>query len=236
MQTEAYVVMPEGQTAGQIGVDSSHGSGKYKCLYLLHGLTDDHTIWMRRTSIERYATKYGIAVVMPCGHRSFYSNLKDGMNYYNFIAHELPRIICEFFNVSDRREDNFIGGLSMGGYGALKAALRDPQRFSAAIGLSSATEFNDGWRLEIAQDLFGNDRFPDEDDLYFLADKCVNDPNRPRIYMAVGDRDFLLEENRRFRDNLKGLGYDLEYVEGPGTHNWDFWDEHIQGALKWLLG
>ena len=83
IQTEVWVVMPQKSCAGQIGIDAKAGDSAYKCLYLLHGLSDDHTIWLRRTSIERYATDYGICVVMPCGGRSFYCNMKDGMAYYD---------------------------------------------------------------------------------------------------------------------------------------------------------
>ena len=132
MQTEVYVVMPQKSSAGEIGVETLVCAGelvmaeakKYKCLYLLHGLSDDHTIWLRRTSIERYATEYGICVVMPCGHRSFYTDMKYGGKYYTYIAKELPRVIREFFNVSDKREDNYIAGLSMGGYESTKASVR----------------------------------------------------------------------------------------------------------------
>ena len=236
MQTEAYVVIPQKQTSGQIGIESQSRGEKYKCLYLLHGLSDDHTIWMRRTSIERYASKYGICVVMPSAHRSFYSNMKCGLKYYDFISRELPRLVCEFFNVSDKREDNFVAGLSMGGYGALKIALREPDRFSAAIGLSSVTDVKGSWKKDMMATIFGEGApIPDEDDLFCLADTCANSPDRPRLFMAVGTEDGLYEENVRFRDKLDSLGYDLEYTEAPGAHNWEFWDEHIQYALEWLF-
>ena len=236
MQTEAYVIIPQRQTSGQIGIDGESRDGKYKCLYLLHGLSDDHTIWMRRTSIERYASKYGICVVMPCAHRSFYCNTSYGAKYYDFVANELPRLVCEFFNVSSKREDNYIAGLSMGGYGALKIALRECDRFSAGVGLSSVTDLKDSWKTEIMETIFGKGAtIPDEDDLFYLADAKANDKNRPRLFMAVGTEDGLYPENVRFRDKLEELGYDLSYTEAPGNHNWEFWDEHIQGALEWIF-
>lgn len=237
MQSEAYVIIPQRQVSGQIGIESESRGEKYKCLYLLHGLSDDHTIWMRRTSIERYASKYGICVVMPCAHRSFYCNTSYGARYYDFVARELPRLICEFFNVSDKREDNFIAGLSMGGYGALKIALRECDRFCAGVGLSSVTDLKNSWKTEIMETIFGKDNpIPDEDDLFWLADEKADDEKRPRLFMAVGTEDGLYAENVKFRDKLSTLGYDLKYVEAPGNHNWEFWDEHIQGALEWMLG
>lgn len=237
MQSEAYVIIPQRQVSGQIGIESESRGEKYKCLYLLHGLSDDHTIWMRRTSIERYASKYGICVVMPCAHRSFYCNTSYGARYYDFVARELPRLICEFFNVSDKREDNFIAGLSMGGYGALKIALRECDRFCAGVGLSSVTDLKNSWKTEIMETIFGKGNpIPDEDDLFWLADEKADDEKRPRLFMAVGTEDGLYAENVKFRDKLSTLGYDLKYVEAHGDHNWEFWDEHIQGALEWMLG
>ena len=82
MQTEVYVVIPQRSTAGEIGVETNAKAERYKCLYLLHGLSDDHSIWLRRTSIERYASEYGICVVMPAAARSFYTDMKYGQKYY----------------------------------------------------------------------------------------------------------------------------------------------------------
>ena len=150
MQTEVYVVIPQRQTNGEIGVSTKAEDQKYKCLYLLHGLSDDHSIWLRRTSIERYASEYGICVVMPAAAKSFYTDMKYGMKYYTFIARELPRVIREFLNVSDKREDNYIAGLSMGGYGALKIGLRQCDTFCAAAGLSPVAELcYDEWHREL---------------------------------------------------------------------------------------
>ena len=237
MQTEAYVVMPQRKTSGQIGVDTQSSIEKYKCLYLLHGLSDDHTIWMRRTSIERYADKYGICVVMPCAHRSFYCNMSCGLKYYDYVSDELPRVISEFFNVSKKREDNFVAGLSMGGYGALKLALREPHHFCAAAALSAATDIKHAGKANLMTDIFGKDcPIPDEDDLFHLAQRCAQSTDKPRIFMAVGTEDFLYDENIRFRDRLSSLGYGPHYVEEHGTHNWEFWDKHIQGALEWMFG
>ncbi len=238
IQTEAYVVIPQIGNYGEIGVGDSGGRKKYKCLYLLHGLSDDHTIWLRRTSIERYAGKYGICVVMPFAAKSFYTDMKYGMNYYTYIAKELPSRICEFFNVSDRREDNFVAGLSMGGYGALKIALRECDRFCAGAGLSAVTDIaaraKDMSRISLP--IFGKECEVDaDDDLFALAEKRKNDPNRPRLYLGVGTEDFLYGENQLFKAKLEENGYDLTYRESQGSHTWEFWDEYIQYVLKWMF-
>ena len=237
MQTEVYVIIPQKSAAGQIGVENHAKEEKYKCLYLLHGLSDDHTIWMRRTSIERYATAYGICVVMPCGHRSFYTDMKYGGKYYTYIAKELPRIIREFLNVSEKREDNYIAGLSMGGYGALKIGLREGAHFCAAAGLSAAADIKRIDFKEVTIPIFGEDKqIPEEEDLFCLAKAHNGDVQKPRIYMAVGTEDFLYEDNIRLREQFQGLDYDYTYEEGPGVHCWDFWDEYIQHVLKWMFG
>ena len=236
MQTEVYVIIPQRSTAGEIGTENKESKGKYKCLYLLHGLSDDHTIWMRRTSIERYATKYGIAVVMPRADRSFYTDMKYGPAYYTYVAEELPRIITDLFPISDKREDNTIGGLSMGGYGAMKIALRNPDSFSKIIALSSVADIRALYeRFEPTLNLvFGTEQgVTDEDDLFALTEKMAKLDNRPEIFMAVGQSDFMYNENLKLRDHIKDLGYDLTYREGPGIHGWDFWDEYIQYGLEW---
>ncbi len=237
MQTEVNVVMPQKNTDGEIGVRTESGQTKYKCLYLLHGQSDDYSIWLRRTSIERYASEHGICVVMPSAARSYYTDMKFGERYYTYIAKELPKTIREFFNISDRREDNYIAGLSMGGYGALKIGLRECDQFCATAGLSAVADINEILiSKELSVPIFGDvDHVPDEEDLFRLARHQENNPNRPRIFVGIGTEDFLYESNCRFRKLLESLDYDFTYRESPGTHSWAFWDEYIQYVLEWML-
>ena len=137
MQNVDVDVILHEDTPGLIGMD-----GKAKktnpTLYLLHGLSDDHTIWQRSTSIERYVADLNLAVVMPSIDLSWYTDMYYGPKYWTFMTEELPRICRSFFpRMSVKREDTFVAGLSMGGYGALKCALRAPKVFSWAAGLSS---------------------------------------------------------------------------------------------------
>ena len=225
MQTDVYVIIPERRKAGEIP----------KTLYLLHGLSDDNTIWMRRTSIERYAEKYGICVVMPFAGKSFYCDMKYGMKYYTYIAKELPEIMKTLFGLSDDRENNFVAGLSMGGYGALKLALREKGRFCAAAGLSAACDIATRREKSYYPTVFGDEEAPWDDNLFELAARS-GDETKPRIYLGVGTEDFLYEENQRFKAHLLSLGYDLTYRESPGAHSWDFWDEYIKYVLEWMFG
>lgn len=234
MQTEVLVILPQKSASGEIGIDSKASDTAYRTLYLLHGLSDDQTIWMRRTSIERYAAEYGICVVMPCGGRSFYCNIKNGMAYYTFIAKELPRRIREFFRVSDKREDTFVAGLSMGGYGALKMALREPETFCAGAGLSPVCDLDGFGHQDILMGLFGEAKTPEEDNLSYLANKQKTNPLKPRLYIAMGTEDFLYENAQPLRKQLT-KDYDFTYFETSASHSWAFWDAQIQEVLKWMF-
>src|ERR687886_256985 len=139
LSTSMTVILPQ-PTQTQIGMTGDAGDQPPPVLYLLHGLSDDDSIWLRRTSIERYVAPLGLAVVMPQVHRSFYRDEAYGGKYWTFVSEELPELVRRFFRVSQTRDDTFVAGLSMGGYGALKLALRQPERFAAAASLSGALD------------------------------------------------------------------------------------------------
>ncbi len=235
------VLIPQ-KANSQIGMASTgcDGRAQYPVLYLLHGLSDNHTIWMRRTSIERYAAKYPLIVVMPNGDRGFYTDMAEGDRYWTMLSEELPQIVRNLFPVSEKREDTFAAGLSMGGYGALKLALRRPDLFAGAVGLSAVTDipawFDIPERREFSCRIFGSKEriAANGDDLFALAEKAQP---RPRVLQVCGTEDFLYPQNLRFRDHLRGLGYPgFEFIEESGAHTWDFWDRHIQYGLEFLLG
>ncbi len=234
MQTTVNVVIPQTSTVGEIGVSNNASEGKFKCIYLLHGLSDDQSIWMRRTSIERYALKHGICVVMPLGAKSFYTDMKYGMRYYTFIAKELPVIIEGMLNISDKREDRYIGGLSMGGYGALKIALKEQERYSAAFALSPVADIKNPRFSDVLLPVFG-DEIPDCDDLFWLTREHNADKIKPRIYMTTGNKDFMFEDVVKFDMHMQSLNYDYKYVETEGSHSWELWDNTVQDALSWIL-
>lgn len=232
-QAEINVIIPQ-----RPANEENKANEKYKCLYLLHGFGDDHSTWLRNTSIERYADNYGICVVVPYAEKSFYTNMKYGADYYTYIAEEVPSRVCEFFNVSNKREDNFVAGFSMGGYGALKIALRECDRFVAGAGLSPCGDIKTIGFKEELRPIFGDElNIPEEDDLLCLADKQAANPNKPRIFIGIGTKDFLLENNVGLRKKFKDNGYDFTYCEAQDfEHNYEFCDEYIQHILKWMFG
>jgi len=241
-----YVLLPQ-KTARQIGMPGGEQRAQYPTLYLLHGLSDDHTIWMRRTSIERYAAAKNLAVVMPAVGRSFYQDMASGARYWTFLSEELPALCRQWFPLSAKREDNFVAGLSMGGYGALRLGLAKPEKFAAAASLSGALDLARRLREAGKPDsrinraewtgIFGPELKGEgtDVDLMFLAQQVAgSNAARPSLFLSCGTEDSLIGENRAFHQHLDGLHLEHAYQEGAGAHDWAYWDDQIQRVLDWL--
>ncbi|MBK9739084.1 MAG: esterase family protein [Actinobacteria bacterium] len=239
LSTSMTVILPE-STTRQIGMSGERDSQPPPVLYLLHGLSDDDTTWSRRTSIERYAAGLGLAVVMPAVHHSFYTDEAHGLPFWTFLTEELPSVVQRFFRVSSAREDTFVAGLSMGGYGAMKWALREPWRFAAAASLSGAlalahpSESPDPDFTRLMDRVFGDRSTPGtDDDLLHLVRRA--DPSAlPALFVACGTEDFLYPAARAFLAAAGDGGVEVTADIGPGDHDWDYWDAHIQDVLRWL--
>lgn len=211
-------------------------------LYLLHGLSDDHTIWSRRTSIERHAADYPLVIVMPDVHKSFYCDMAHGSNYWKFISEELPSLVERWFNVSSDPKKTFVAGLSMGGYGAMKLALGCPGQYAAAASLSGALdiaqhiddEFDES-RTRTFRAIFGElGNIPNsENDLIAQLGKIKETPET-EFYVVCGTEDYLYQDSVTFRDKANEAGLRLTYEEFSGDHEWSFWDAHIHRVLEWL--
>jgi putative tributyrin esterase len=239
LSTSMTVILPQ-KVKSQVGVAGVSFREKHPTLYLLHGLSDDDTIWTRRTSIERYVATMDLAVVMPQVHRSFYCDMDYGMKFWTFVSEELPAIARSFFPLSDAREDNFVAGLSMGGYGAFKLAMRKPECFAAGASLSGgvnrAKRPTDPVRARDYSLVFGDRNVAGtEDDLFYLADRLDKSAGpKPRLYQCCGTEDQLYADNVLLRDAIRRTKLDYTYDEGPGIHDWAYWDKTIQDVLRWL--
>jgi putative tributyrin esterase len=251
------VILPD--EARDAGPGGKLAGKRFPVLWLLHGMGDDHTIWQRRTSIERYVAPLGLAVVMPSVELSYYANMAHGLRYFDYVAEELPQVCRGCFPLSEKREDNFVAGLSMGGYGALKTGLSFPGRY-AAIGCLSAGNFPAGPKNpglskarkgspagDIPMNAFGvagagsvldcEELLGTENDCFFLLDRAIAAGGPvPRVFHACGAQDFLIENVRRTRDYFQARAdrFRYEYHEARGIHSWDFWDEWIRKFLDFI--
>ncbi len=215
-----------------------------KSVYLLHGLSGNHSSWSRLTSVERYARENNVAVFMPNVDRSFYTDMKYGRNYYTFVSDEFIKYTRQVFKLSTKREDTFIAGASMGGYGAFKIALRNPEIFSAAASFSGVLDIVKRYTLETIwekEKLLIVGENPDFDgknakeDLKYLIENFDKNAPKVRLYQACGTEDFLYEDNQNFRKWVEKTDFEHIYEEGPGGHEWNFWDKHIEKAIEYFL-
>jgi putative tributyrin esterase len=238
LSTSMTVLLPQ-QTATQIGMAGHHSPGPSPVLYLLHGLSDDDTIWLRRTSIERYVAPLGLAVVMPQVHRSYYTDEAYGGRYWTFLSEELPQLVDTFFRLSDARRDTFVAGLSMGGYGAMKWALRQPDRFAAAASLSGVLDVAAGNKVRpndphLFTRVFGASAVTGTpDDLGWLREQ-IEPHALPALWVGCGTEDPLYGQSVRFVEACASAEVPVTTSFVAGAHTWDLWDAQIQQVLAWL--
>lgn len=222
----------------------------YPTLYLLHGIFGDQNDWINGTRIARWAMDHNLAVIMPAGENHFYlDQQEDGFEYSRFISEELVELTRLLFPLSDRRDQTFIGGLSMGGWGALINGIRHPETFGAVIALSPAVLDEDYFRRDEQASYFldrGSYRRSctgrtwktlkeNEDELMDQLEKTAQSDSRPRVYLACGQDDDLLPQSLRLADSLDRLGYTCTFDLQPGGHEWDFWDSQIHKVVDWLV-
>ena len=223
----------------------------YRVLYLLHGLHGDANSWLHRSNMERHIEGGDTIVVMPDVRNSFYQDMAYGEPYFTYLTEELPAYIQTIFPVSKKREETFVAGLSMGGYGAWYLALKCPDKYAAAASFSGFLDA--GFRVTPVPEGFGPDAagqvppfmfhaFGDmtkvagsDRDIIALFEKDQAAGLLPRLYQSCGTEDFLFPMNRLMNEALTQRGAEISYWEVPGfAHEWDFWDLEIQNVLKWV--
>ncbi|CDZ25043.1 esterase [[Clostridium] cellulosi] len=216
---------------------NNKSDGKPPVLYLLHGLFDNHTAWVRNTNVDMLAKKYGFAVVMPNAGKSYYTDMKYGPKYFTYISEELPELCRRMFNVSEKREKTFVAGISMGGYGALKLGLRRPDIFGGCAGISAAADIKpraaDYKNRPEMRAVFGETGVaPEDDDLFLLAEKQRG--TKCKILMHCGLSDTKLNENWELYKALLKNGFDVEYIESEGAHDWTYWERILPQVMEYF--
>lgn len=229
MQTCITVAFPEDANPADLPV-----------VYLLHGLSDNCSCWQRRVPVERYAVRHRVVVVMPEIQRSWYTDMALGLSYFTYIHKELPEFCARWLGVSLRREQNYVMGLSMGGYGAFKCALTQPFRYAGAASFSGSlsmerrqkkmqedpASFRE-WRAVTGSDT----ELGAVVDLFELTREAAARPDLPALYQTCGTEDFLYECNQQYRACLDELGIAHRYEEWAGDHSWEFWQQSLEKAF-----
>ena len=219
-------------------------SGGFPVMYLLHGKTDDSRTWLYRSNIERYASERGLCVVIPDVELSFYADMRNGARYFSYILDELPDMTKTMLHVSQRREDTYIAGVSMGGYGALKCAFTKPESYGGCIALSPVTDIAaamvrdcENGEKQLWQGVCGESlRVGRDIDLFRILEEGTGLYSvYPKLYIACGKQDMLFDENIRLKEALDNSRIDFTFEQAAADHEWGFWDVAIQRGLDTVM-
>ena len=230
--------------------DNENYNREMKTLVLLHGYSGGSKDWLVGSKIEELSKVYNIAVVLPNGENSFYLDGRGtGKKYGTYVGEELINYTRKVFGLSNKKEDTYVGGLSMGGFGAIHTALKYNNTFSKAVALSSALIIHEvknrdeSFNNHVADYYYYDSVFGNLNEL----ENSENNPEElirrlkgkneeiPSIFMACGKQDFLIEENRAFHKFLIDNNVNTYYEETDGEHNWEFWSRYLEPSIKWLL-
>ena len=220
---------------------------KYKVLWLLHGTFGDYSDWIRKSNIELYACEKDLIVVMPSGLNADYSSWPGftlGYDMFSYLTQELMPLIYNWLPASDKREDNFIAGLSMGGGGAIKYAAQHPEKFAAAAILSSAPRNLHKINAETAplrqKNTIANNGgleglIASKENTWDKLKELVGTGKLPRLYFTCGKDDMLYSGYEEFKAYAQEIGLEATFEEYDGyKHEWRFWDLTIQRALEFF--
>ena len=223
-QTRASVIVPE--------VDPPEGG--WPVLYLLHGMMEDSDGWLLKGKVIEQSRRWPMLIVTPDGENAGYTRTEYGLDHFAHVATDLPDMVERTFRCRTDRGGRGVGGLSMGGYGALRLALARPDRYvschshSGALLLGSRPTDDETWRRAFGDDPAGSDH-----DLLGHAAAVAALPidQRPRLRIDCGRDDFLFDDNEAFHARLTELDVEHAYHREAGAHTWDYWDEHLPAAL-----
>jgi len=220
---------------------------RYPVLYLLHGLGGDYTDWTTRSNVAEYSRTLPLIIVMPDAGNQWYTNADDGSaRYEDYIISDVQGDVVKKYRTVNSRYGRAIAGLSMGGFGALKLALKRPAAFAVVgsfSGAFAATRDAELERLigraeaERMRSIFGpaGSKTRQENDIFTLA-SALKPAGAPYVYIDCGIADnSLIAANREVVAALHKAGIAYEYHEVAGAHTWDYWDRRIREFLPLLV-
>lgn len=219
---------------------------RMRVLWLLHGGDGDHNEWCYNSRIEDYVEEKNLLVVMPSLGNSFYADNINGYKYFTYLAQELPNILSDIFPISKLGEDNYIAGVSMGGYGAFKLALNYPNRYKMAAAISGSMDLKAIYDYALENDVTTAKHFNavfcsiddfqnSKNDLFHLIKMKQKENDLPKLYMCCGTNDFLYDVSKNYVKYLNSLDIHLTYEEDNGYyHDFKYWDLKIQRVLEWM--
>jgi len=232
MSTLLTMVTPDSTHIGETPLSER------KCLYLLHGLSDDATSFLRLSRVELFARDAGITVIMPSVGRSMYCDDINGQNYFSYVANELPEYLHLLMGVPQKRELNNIAGISMGGYGSARIALTYPEKYTK-VGLFSGFLNPVAMMPRLTEEQ--RSEFPfmmvKEDELNTTSLEPMNllDAEKHKdleITVRCGEQDELYLMSVGFYKKAKHLGLNVTSVFEPGDHEWRLWDRYLEDFIK----
>lgn len=244
MDTQVTVILPEHRHQPRKAEEK-----KYPVIYALHGLGRDHTNWLRGGQLDYHMENREAIVIMPDCAKSFYVDGKYGYDYFTYLTEELPLIVANYFPASTKREDTYIAGISMGGYGALHAAFRRPDLYGAVATFSAACDPYSIPTESLVNTYFCRDSLQNIDNMFGNADvfhasvdhlpnalkACLRSGQPiPRIFMTCGRQDLAFPMNEQFRDQAMEMGAVVEWHEDDGIHDWAFWNKVLPNMLEFF--
>lgn len=213
--------------------DERMACGRLPVLYLLHGYECDYTTWDCVTHLQLYVRGLPLLVVMPDGENSWYTNsatiAKNRFEDY-LIKDVIPEIDRRYNTVADR-SCRAIAGMSIGGYAAIRMGLKYPELFSFAGSLGGALAPDTHWHSGRAEVFGSPERVRRDGNCLFSTLHSSQRSFMPMFYLGCGEKDWWLDANRAFAQELASLSLAHEFYETPGGHTWDYWDHSLEPML-----
>ena len=240
--TEINIIVPGAPFKAMMEKDigKAYSFKPLRVVYLLHGAWSDGSEWVKQCALERYANDYNFMLVMPTVNNSYYHDLEYGPKYFKYITEELPTFLSSLFNISTKREDTFVCGLSMGGFGAMKCALNYPDKYMAAASMSGALDIITLGKNRKPVGIACEGAFLKMDELEgsnnvlmrLLEKHAEAKTILPKLHACVGTEDFIYDLSVMFKNKCESLNIPLDYYEEAGGHEWEFWDRNVKRILE----